>query len=132
TKPLYAELSKLNPTISDYLRNNDYIKAADYVKDLPKMHKGGKSLSYGAVEMMPGELTFPPDLSAGLERLFPLLSNLGRSNVRTENTSSVTNDRRITQNFNAPLFNSEKTVLEDDVDEMSFSRELKRQLANMI
>ena len=129
TKPLYEQLSKLSPTVSDYLRNNDYIKAADYVKGLPKMHKGGKSLSYGAVYMKPGELTFPPDLSVGLERLFPLLSNLGKGNAITESTSSTDNRKSIKIEN---LLRIDNNHMEDDVDERSLSREIQRQLANMV
>lgn len=129
TNPLYEQLSKLSPTVSDYLRNNDYIKAGDYVKGLPKMHKGGKSLSYGAVEMMPGELTFPPDLSMGLERLFPLLSNLGRGNVVTESSSSTDNRKSIKIEN---LLRIDNNHMEDDVDERSLVGELKRQLAGLI
>lgn len=126
---VYDELTKLNPNVSGNLHAMDYVTTQEYVKGLPKMHGGGKSLSYGAVEMMPGELTFPPGLSAGLERLFPLLSNLGKSNTRTE-TSSLTDNRREIKIQN--LLNIENNHMEDDVDERSLSRELERQLSSLI
>ncbi|HHX60993.1 MAG TPA: phage tail tape measure protein [Epulopiscium sp.] len=125
----YDELSKLKSSVSDNLHRMDYQTAQEYVKGLPKMHKGGKSLSYGAVEMMPGELTFPPDLSVGLERLFPLLSNLAKGNVATESTSSTDNRKSIKIEN---LLRIDNNHMQDDVDERSLSRELERQLANML
>ena len=127
--PIYDELSKLSPSASNVLHQMDYEAAKAYVAGLPKMHGGGKSLSYGAVEMMPGELTFPPDLSTKLESLISVLYSSKLPQLQSQ--QSYTTDKRIIQYFNAPLFNSEKTVFEDETDMGSMSRELQRAIVNM-
>ena len=123
-KSVYSELSKLSPTVANMLHSMGYVSAKDYVYGLPKMHKGGKSLSYGAVEMMPGELTFPPDLSIKLESLIgALYRNPGQNNSKslTDNRKEVIIDK---------LVNIERNYMEDEVDSDMFARELNRLILN--
>ncbi len=113
-------LGSTGQTVADYLNTANYESAKNYVNNLPKMHSGGKTLSYGAVYMKPGELTFPPDLSKGLERLFPLLSNLAKSgNMTYDQKKEIKIDR---------LVNIENNRMEDNADEQSFAREINRVL----
>ena len=119
-KSVYDELQKLNPTVANMLHSMGYVSAKDYVDGLPKMHNGGKSLSYGAVEMMPGELTFPPDLSVKLENLIRVLYRNpmgGSSSSLTDNRKEVKIDK---------LVNIERNYMEDEVDSDMFARELGR------
>lgn len=122
---LYSELAKLSPTVADMLHRMDYMQAQEYVKSLPKMHKGGKSLSYGAVEMMPGELVFPPDLSTKLETLISVLYQRPIS----QSSSSLTDNRRETKI--GTLLNVENMHMEDDIDGEILARELQRQISRV-
>ena len=124
-KSAYDKLNRLNSNVANMLHNLGYISAKDYVAGLPKMHKGGKSLSYGAVEMMPGELTFPPDLSTKLETL---ISVLYRNPVGNGNSSSLTDNRKEVRIGN--LVNIERNYMEDEVDSDMFARELNRLVLN--
>lgn len=126
TAPLYEELSKLNPTISDYLRNNDYMKAAEYVSKLPKMHSGGKTLSYGAVYMKPGELVFPPDLSTKLESLIEVIYQ--RPMQATTPSSFADNRKEVKID---KLLNIERNYIEDEVDGDILARQLARQITSI-
>ena len=123
---IYNELSSLKPDVANNLHKMDYKTAQEYVKNLPKMHKGGKSLSYGAVEMMPGELTFPPDLSIKLEGL---IGALYQRPISTNSNSSTDNRRQVNIEN---LVRVENMRMEDEVDERSFSREIERQLSSIV
>ena len=124
--PLYDELEKLKSSVANKLHRSDYVTAKNFVDRLPKAHTGAKTLSYGAVYMKPGELIFPPDLSIKMESLIEALY----ARPTSQNSSSLT-DSRVINNFNAPLYNSEKTVFEDDVDGEILARELGRQIVNI-
>ncbi|TCU72848.1 TP901 family phage tail tape measure protein [Tissierella praeacuta] len=123
---IYDELTRLNPSVANNLHRMDYMTAQKYVGGLPKMHKGGKSLSYGAVEMMPGELTFPPDLSTKLESLMQVLYvrpiSQSSSSSLTDNRKEIKIDK---------LLNIEKNYMEDDVDSDILVRQLQRSIASM-
>lgn len=121
--PLYDELEKLKPNVADMLHHSNYMTAKEFVEGLPRAHTGAKTLSYGAVYMKPGELVFPPDLSMKLEDLIQVLY---ARPIQQSQTSSYMTDRSIVQNFNAPLYNSERTIFEDDIDGEILARELKR------
>ncbi len=123
--PVYDELTKLSPTVADMLHRSDYLTAKDYIETLPKFHTGAKTLSYGMAMYKPGELIFPPDLSKKLEGLIAVLNQ--RPVNQTSKTSTF-NDRKTINNFNAPLYNSEKTTFEDDIDGEIFARQLHRVL----
>lgn len=123
---IYDELTKLKPNVADSLHRMDYMQAQEYIKNLPKMHKGGKSLSYGAVEMMPGELTFPPDLSIKLEGL---ISALYQRPINNSTSSSLTDNRK--QIKIEKLLNIENNYMEDDVDSDILVRQLQRTLTSM-
>lgn len=123
----YNELYSLGAkgsSVANALNSYDYEAAKNYVNTLPQMHSGGKTLSYGAVYMKPGELVFPPNLSTKLESLISLISGKGGSQSTAYNT-----DRKVIINGN--LFNSERTVFEDGTDMSSMSRELQRALAGL-
>ena len=122
----YAELEKLKPSVADYLHKSNYLDAKKYIDKLPKMHSGGKTLSYGAVYMKPGELVFPPDLSTKMEGLIAAIYQRPISQ-----SSTSTTDKRVINYFNAPLYNSEKTIFEDDIDGEILARELGRQIVNI-
>ena len=121
-KAYYDELEKLSPGVADQLHKMNYKQTEEYLKELPKMHDGGETLSYGAVYMKPGELVFPPTLSTDLKGLMSMLQIM-KPGQQISNQS--TDNKRIV-NINGPLFNSEKTMFEDDTDERSFARELQR------
>lgn len=125
-KSVYKDLEGLSPKVADMLQNMNYISAKDYVAGLPKMHGGGKSLSYGAVEMMPGELTFPPDLSIKLESLIGALYQKPSG----QSSSSSLTDNRKEVNIDT-LLKVENIYMEDDIDQMSLARELQRQIKNL-
>ncbi|MDR7856077.1 phage tail tape measure protein [Tissierella sp.] len=124
SQSINTEMKKLNDENNalriKYGRNPD-------LGEYPEFHTGAKTLSYGMAMFKPGELVFPPDLSIKLEGLISALYQ------KPSGQSSVSNmtDRRVIQNFHAPLYNSERTVFEDDSDERSFARELQRAISNM-
>lgn len=123
---LYEKLSGLDPTVANMLHQMDYLTAREYVNNLPEMHTGGKTLSYGAVYMKPGELVFPPNLSMKLEGLMNFLE---RNPVYSDKKTNNEEVKQVIVNGN--LFNSEKTVFNDEVDMAIMSRELQRSLLNM-
>ncbi|MDU5081223.1 phage tail tape measure protein [uncultured Tissierella sp.] len=124
---LYDELTRFKPNVADSLHRMNYMQAQEYVKNLPKMHKGGKSLSYGAVEMMPGELAFPPDLSTKLESLIEVL--YARPISQSSSKSFANNRKEIKID---KLLNIERNYMEDDVDSSILARELQRQLSSIM
>lgn len=89
------------------------------------MHTGGKTLSYGAVYMKPGELVFPPDLSIKLEGLIAALYHrpINQTSTITDNRKDVRIDT---------LLNIENNYMEDEVDSEILSRNLQRALASLI
>ncbi len=91
--------------------------------EYPEFHTGAKTLSYGLAMFKPGELVFPPDLSTRLESLIDVLYQ--RPIGQTQTSTNMT-DRRVINNFNAPLYHSEKTIFEDDIDGEILARELAR------
>lgn len=105
---------------NDAMRSKYGIPASEY----PKFHTGGQSLTAGWAKVLPGEIFFPPDFSRDLKTLIAVSSGITGKIANGDTYNST--DKRIINNFNAPLFNSEKTVFEDDTDESSFARELQR------
>ena len=89
--------------------------------EYPKFHEGAKTLSYGIAMFKPGELIFPPGLSTKLEELISVLSTRPVTQVRT-----AMDEKKLVQNFYAPLFNSERTYFEDEIDGEILSKQLKR------
>lgn len=124
-KPIYAELEKLNPSVAEVLHRSNTKQAEEFIKSLPKMHTGGKTLSYGAVYMKPGELVFPPDLSIKLEGLIAALYHrpINQTSTITDNRKDVRIDT---------LLNIENNYMEDEVDSEILSRNLQRALASLI
>lgn len=120
-KYYYNLLEGLVPTVADMLHKSNYEQSVQYLASLPKAHSGGETLSYGAVYMKPGELIFPDTLSTDLKTLISVLR--GGSSRQLQN---ISNDKRVINNFNAPLFNSERTMFEDETDTQIFARELVR------
>src|SRR5690606_35841757 len=106
-KPIYAELEKLNPSVAEVLHRSNTKQAEEFIKSLPKMHTGGKTLSYGAVYMKPGELVFPPDLSIKLEGLIAALYHrpINQTSTITDNRKDVRIDT---------LLNIENNYMEDE------------------
>lgn len=127
----WQELSKSDMTASKYKEMQDISAENDALRkkygrdpkkgEYPEFHKGAKTLSYGIAMFKPGELVFPPGLSTKLESLISILDTRPISQLKESQV-----DRRVIQNFHAPLFNSEKTVFEDDMDGEVLSRQLKR------
>jgi TP901 family phage tail tape measure protein len=95
--------------------------------EYPKFDGGGKALTDGNATLHKGEIVFPPNLSAVMERVITTIKS--NSSYSTSSTTSNTTDRRVV--FNAPLFNSENTTFEDDTDEQGFATELKRVIVNL-
>lgn len=124
--PLYEQLSRLSPSAANILQRSNIEKAQNFVKNLPKAHTGGKTLSYGAVYMKPGELIFPPDLATKLDGL---INALYARPVQNQQAQSYTTDRRVI--IQGPLYNSEKTIFEDDVDGEILARQLQERLYNI-
>lgn len=115
-----AEMQKLNAE-NDALRIKYGRDPA--LGEKPKFHKGAKTLSYGVAEFMPGEYVFPPDLSKKMDGLLEFLKS---NPVYQSNSNSYSTDKRVI--IQGPLYNSERTVFEDNTDEASFARELQRAL----
>lgn len=124
--PIYDELTKLNPRVADVLHRSNTAQAEEFIKTLPKMHSGGKTLSYGAVYMKPGELVFPPDLSIKLESLISALYHRPISQTH----STFTDNRKDLHIGN--LLNIENNYMEDEVDGEILTRYLQRTLASII
>ncbi|HUV85121.1 MAG TPA: hypothetical protein VMV86_05380, partial [Methanosarcinales archaeon] len=112
-------------TQNDALRDKYDIPAGEY----PAFHSGGQSLTSGLARIIPGEIFFPPSFSTDLKTLIAVSSGI-TGKVANGDTYNST-DKSVINNFNAPLFNSEKTVFEDDTDETSFARELNRAILSI-
>jgi TP901 family phage tail tape measure protein len=121
-KSYYDELSRLSPNVADMLHRSNYMTAKKYVESLPRAHSGGKTLSYGAVYMKPGELIFPPDLSIKLDGLLDFLkaSPAYRSSA---NSYAYDNSKRVNID---KLLNIERNYNEDKTDIEIWARELRR------
>lgn len=112
-------------TVADFLSMANYESAKSYVEGLPKAHGGGKTLSYGAVYMKPGENIYPPDLSTKLDGLVEFL----KVNP-TYKSNSTSYDNRKDVKIDT-LLRIERNYMEDEVDSEMLARELNRQLANL-
>lgn len=128
-KAYYDELEKLSPGVADQLHNMNYKQTEEYLKRLPKMHSGGETLSYGAVYMKPGELTFPPSLSTDLKTLIAVSSGI-TGKTRAGDSYSSTDNRKSVKFDN--LLKVENMHMEDEVDASILSRELKKVLTSMV
>ena len=118
----YNKLGKLGASnVADQLHQMTVEQAQQYLKSLPKAHTGAQSLTFGAAYLKPGELIFPPDLSADLKTLIAVASGITR---KVAGGDTYQTDRKVI--FNAPLFNSERTYFEDELDAEIVSRELQR------
>jgi len=117
----YNKLERLKPSVAQQLHQMNYETAKEYIKNLPKAHTGGLTLSYGAVYMKPGELIFPPDLSEKLESLISVLYSkpIQQTSSLTDNRKSITIDK---------LLNIERNYIEDELDSDILSRDLQRAL----
>ena len=116
-KLYYKRLSDIAPSVAEQLQKMNYEQAKKYVKQL---HTGGRTLSYGIAEVMPGELVFPPDLSTRLDALIKALYQQPASS-----TSNISNTRQTVINN---LLNIERNYMEDDIDVEILARELRREL----
>lgn len=117
-KLYYQRLSDIAPSVAEQLQKMNYEQAKRYVSQL---HSGGKTLSYGIAEVMPGELVFPPDLSTRLDALINALYQRTSSSV-----SNITDNRR---SINIEkLLNIENNYMEDDIDAEFVGRVLRREL----
>jgi len=117
-KLYYQRLSDIAPSVAEQLQKMNYEQAKKYVKQL---HTGGRTLSYGIAEVMPGELVFPPDLSTRLDALINALYQRTSSSV-----SNITDNRR---SINIEkLLNIENNYMEDDIDAEFVGRVLRREL----
>lgn len=117
----YNKLEQLGATdVASYLHQMNYEQALKYLDTLPKAHTGAQSLTFGAAYLKPGELIFPPDLSADLKTLIAVASGItGKVAGDTYKT-----DKRVI--IQGPLFNSERTYFEDEVDGQILAKELQR------
>ena len=122
----YNKLGQLGAQdVANYLHQMTLEQAQNYLKTLPKLHSGGETLTYGMAYVKPGELWFPPDLSKDLRTLIAVASGItGRTGGDTYQT-----DRRVV--IQGPLFNSEKTYFEDEIDGEILAREFQRVLLSM-
>lgn len=121
---IYNQLEALSTKghdVATMLHSMGYVSAKDYVANLPQMHSGGETLSYGAVYMKPGELVFPPGLSTKLEALISVLNTRPiqqmQSYPATDNRREIKIDR---------LLNIEKNYMEDEIDGEILSKQLQR------
>ncbi len=89
----------------------------------PKFHSGAETLSYGWAYFKPGELVFPPHLSADLKTI---ISYAQAGAFRQTGVQSSPTDNRRQIQLNGPLLNVENMNMEDQADEQSLASELKR------
>lgn len=95
-----------------------------------KAHTGAMTASAGIAELIPGEMIFPPNLSAQLERLIGVLTARPLSpSIAQEQWRSGSSGGRVSIAGN--LLNVEKAMFEDETDMEIFAREINRQLANL-
>ena len=120
------EMQRLNDE-NNKLREKYGIPPGEY----PKFHTGAKTLSYGLGFFKPGELIFPDTLAPKIEALISALSMHSTGNIQQLQPSINNIDRGNNYTFNAPLFNSEKTVFDDEVDGEILGRELKRAIISV-
>jgi hypothetical protein len=121
-------LGSKGQSVADQLQKMGYAAAKKYVDSLPKAHTGAEVLSYGAAYLKPGELIFPPTLSADLKSMMIALQRGGNKTIQ-ENRSFSDSRKEVKID---KLVNIEKFIPEDSADYSILARELKRELASMI
>ncbi|GEM_PF-5032006 len=112
--------------VAETLNAMDYEKAKNYIAGFPKYHTGGLAYSEGLAVLKKDELIFPPELSAGIRNLFPLLKSLGYSNNNSPNSYDNRKSVQI-----GTLLNIENNLMEDDIDGGILSRQLYREIKNL-
>lgn len=90
---------------------------------MPEFHTGAETLSYGIANFKPGELVFPPHLSADLKTIIQH-AQAGAFRQSGSQSSMTDNSRKI--QLNGPLLNVENMNMEDQADEQSLAGEIKR------
>lgn len=96
--------------------------------EMPEFHTGAETLSYGVANFKPGELVFPPHLSADLKTIIQYAQ---AGAFRQSGVQSSTTDNRKQVQFNGPLLHVENMNMEDQADEQSLAGELKRAVARI-
>lgn len=122
---LRKQLARYNPSLAQQLEMSNYEQARRILMSLPRMHTGGKTLSYGAVYMKPGELVFPPNLSRQLEQLIGVVSNKDFSN-----TTSNNNQKTTTINIDS-ILKTDNVDFRDKHERDSFDREIVKTLKSL-
>lgn len=102
------------------LKSLGYEGAAAYVGTLPQAHTGAEVMSYGAAELRPGELVFPPDLSSKLQSLIGVLTGQSQGVINQNKSINIEN-----------LLHIDKNYMEDDVDASLLSKEIYRAILNV-
>ena len=126
----YNALEELSSGVADQLHSKNYQQSLEYLSRLPQFHSGGQSLTAGLAKIIPGEIFFPPSFSTDLKTLIAVTSGItGKVAGNSGTNNSI--DKRVINNFNAPLFNSEKTTFEDEMDGEILSRELQRAIQSL-
>lgn len=116
-----------NAEMQDLHSSNDELRKK-YGRDpklgeLPEFHTGAETLSYGIANFKPGELVFPPHLSADLKTIIQYAQ---AGAFRQSDSSTSTTDNRKQIHLNGPLLNVENMNMEDQADEQSLAGELQR------
>lgn len=87
----------------------------------PQFHTGGKSLSYGMAEIIPGEIFFQGNLAAKMESLLDLLRGWPAAPTPNQGRSIVINE----------LMHIERVNYEDETDIELHARELNRVISTV-
>lgn len=124
---LRKRLARFNPSLASQLANSNYYQAMQILTRLPKMHSGGKTLSYGAVYMKPGELVFPPNLSSKLEHLIGFLD---KTNFKGSSVTNNNDTRSSTINISS-LLTTDRIDFRDRTERDDVVRQIMKNLKSI-
>jgi hypothetical protein len=125
-KSIYDQLEKLSAKDAAQLHKMNYQQSLQYLSKLPKAHGGAESLSYGAAYLKPGELIFPPTLSADLKALISVVR--GGSSKQIQSSTTLDNSRRTEIK---EVLHVDNMYLGDETDSDILSRQLGRVVASI-
>ena len=91
-------------------------------KKVPTAHTGAMTAGAGLAELIPGEMIFPPDLSAQLQKLLKVVATSPKAGREVEGGRTISVNR---------LLHAENVHIDDKPDMVLLSRELRRQLSNI-
>jgi TP901 family phage tail tape measure protein len=91
-------------------------------KKVPTAHTGAMTAGGGLAELIPGEMIFPPDLSAQLQKLLKVVASSPKAGMEVEGGRTISVNR---------LLHAENVYVDDKPDMVLLSRELRRQLSSI-